>query len=334
MISRVAGICFWMSRYLERVENTIRVLTANYTYMLDGEPVMKDAWWSVVCVMGVEKEFEALYSQQDKNQEELIQKFLVWDDNNPVSIKNSLHIARENAKIIRDSINNELWDTINRLWLWFISSEAEVLYSRNKYLFCVTIQEKCQSYQGVLHNSIPRTSPYEFMRLGFLLERASQTTRILDINYHCVSDKSAVVDETAQEIAHWLNLLESCGAHEIFMMYDHAELIGSVIAKFLTLNQTFPRSILFCLERAHESLLHIQASAHSQIGNNTRYKLEEVIAALKLKPIDKILKNELHSLLNEILENTDEICETLAADFFEPQRTIDAIEETMGGGQQ
>lgn len=334
MISRVAGICFWMSRYLERVENTIRVLIANYTHMLDGEPVLKDAWWSVVCVMGVEQKFEALYSQEDKNQEEIIQHFLVWDDNNPVSIKNSLRIARENAKIIRDSINNELWDVINRLWLWFKSNEAETLYTRNKYIFCATVQEKCQSYQGVLHNTIARTNPFEFMRLGFLLERASQTTRILDINYHCLSDKSAIVDETAQEVAHWLNLLESCGAHEIFMTYDHAELIGSVIAKFLILNETFPRSILYCFEKAHESLLHIQTNAHSSIGNNTRYKLEKMIAELKLKPIDKILKSELHGLLNEILENTDEICETLSEDFFDPQINNLIFDETVSGGQQ
>jgi uncharacterized alpha-E superfamily protein len=118
------------------------------------------------------------------------------------------------------------------------------------------------------------------------------------------------------------------------MTYDNAELIGSGVAKFLILNQTFPRSILYCFDKAHESLLHIQASTHSQIGNNTRYKLERMIAELKLKPIDKILKSELHGLLTEILENTDEICETLATDFFEPQRNIDAIEETMGGGQQ
>lgn len=334
MISRVAGICFWMCRYLERVENTTRVITANYTYMLDGDPVMKDAWWSVVCVMGVDKEFENLYSSQDKNQEELIQNFLVWEENNPVSIKNSLRTARENAKTIRDSINNELWDAINRLWLWFISSEAEVLYKRNKYLFCATIQEKCQSYQGVLHNTIPRTNPFEFMRLGFLLERASQTTRILDINYHCGSEKSFLVQETAQEIAHWLNLLEFCGAHEIFMMYDYAELVGSAIAKFLILNQTFPRSILYCFEKAHESLLHIQASARSSIGNNTRYKLEKMIAELKLKPMEKILKTELHSLLVEISDNTDEICETLAADFFEPQINRTLSGAVVDGGEQ
>ena len=331
MISRVAGICFWMSRYLERVENTIRVLAANYTYMLDGDPVMKDAWWSVVCVMGVNQEFSTLYSEKDRNQEELIQHFLVWDDNNPVSLKNSLRIARENAKIIRDSINNELWDAINRLWLWFISSEAEILYKRNKYLFCETVREKCQSYQGVLHNTIPRTNPFEFMRLGFLLERANQTARILDINYYCVSDKSSLVDETAQEVAHWLNLLEFCGAHEIFMMYDHAEVVGSVIAKFLILNETFPRSILYCFEKAHESLLHIQESSHSHIGSNTRYNLEKMIAELKLKPINKILKKDLHKFLNEILEN--EICETLTNDFFEPQVNDNAMLETAGDQQ-
>lgn len=334
MISRVAGVCFWMSRYLERVENTARVLTANHTYMLDGAPPIKDAWWSVVCVMGVDKTFEEIYSPEDRYKEEIVQHFLVWDEKNPVSILNSLENARDNAKSIRDTINSELWNAVNRFYLWLTSQEAQLLYKKNKYEFYDSIRERCHIYQGVLQNTIPRTNPFEFMQLGCFLERVSQTARILDIHYHSGSNKSALEDETAQEIAHWLNLLEFCAAHEVFMMCEHTDLVGSAIAKFLILNNSFPRSILYCLQKSLEGLTHIQHSTHSQVGNNTKYKLEALIHQLRNTTIEAIIKKGLHKTLCDIMENTDILCDTLFNEFFEMPVSAAAMERYTLEGQQ
>src|SRR5690606_33301536 len=123
--------------------------------------------------------------------------------------------------------------------------------------------------------------------------------------------------ETAQEIAHWLNLLEFCAANEVFMMCEHTDLVGSAIAKFLILNNNFPRSIQYCLEKTYECVEHIQEYSQSNVGDKTRHKLEKTIVKLQKASIDSLLKKGLHNVLCEIMAETDVICDTLFNEFFE-----------------
>ena len=53
MISRVAEHCFWMSRYLERAENTARILEVNQTLLLDFEVPVEQQWRPLLIISGI-----------------------------------------------------------------------------------------------------------------------------------------------------------------------------------------------------------------------------------------------------------------------------------------
>src|SRR5687767_7282187 len=112
MISRVAEHCYWMSRYLERAENTARILQVNQTLLLDFHVPTEQQWRPLLIISGIE-DYEG-----DCNAES-VQEYMTWDERNLCSIASSVRAARENARIVRETISAEMWERVNAAYLWF-----------------------------------------------------------------------------------------------------------------------------------------------------------------------------------------------------------------------
>src|ERR1700751_1985463 len=125
MISRVAEHCFWMSRYLERAENTARVIEVNQTLLLDFAVPTEHQWKPLLIISGI-------HDFAEHSSAEAVQHHLTWDAANPCSIANSIAYARENARIIREVISADMWERINYFYLWLQGAEAHEQYEGDR----------------------------------------------------------------------------------------------------------------------------------------------------------------------------------------------------------
>src|SRR5437660_12585969 len=170
MISRVAEHCYWLARYLERAENTARVLEVNHTLLLDFHVPVEQQWRPLLIISGIH-DFAASATA------EAVQGLMTWDPDNPCSITASLGAARENARIIREVISAEMWERINFYHLWVQSPAARALYASGRSEFYSKIRRINQLIHGISDGTMSHGEPWEFFQLGKYLERACQTAR-------------------------------------------------------------------------------------------------------------------------------------------------------------
>ncbi len=184
MLSRVAHSLYWMSRYIERAENTARLLDVNLQFLADFQdlsPASLNSWESLILSSGAQEEFKALHAVADSHS---VTDFLAFELRNPGSILSCVYAARENARMIRDQISLEMWEVINELHLILKSTSTTDVWRSGPQEFFNRIIRASHLFQGLTDATFPRNEGWEFIRFGKMLERADKTTRILDVKYH------------------------------------------------------------------------------------------------------------------------------------------------------
>jgi uncharacterized alpha-E superfamily protein len=182
MLSRVADALFWLSRYTERAENNARMMDVNLQLMLDVHTLANSQHWeSIIFTLEDTKLFHKLYSEITGD---AVVDFVTFERKNPNSIYSCIATARENARTVREQISVEMWEQINRMYLFFASGAARHMFENSTYEFFKWILEGSQLFQGVTDATMAHDEGWEFIRLGMFLERADRTSRILDIKYH------------------------------------------------------------------------------------------------------------------------------------------------------
>lgn len=315
MIARVAESCFWLHRYIERVDNTARLIGVNFAFLLDVRPEVAARWKPLIVVSGEEDDFVEKVGAEFVEDGDKVQEFLVWSEDNPVSIRTSLDWARENARTIRETLSIEGWSVINRFWLWLKSNEANGLYISQPAVFYERIREHCQLFHGVCHDTLLHEEPFEFMRLGMFLERASQVARILDTKYHAVGPTTGE-SESPVELAEWIAILRSCSAYEPFFKRANAPLSGQAVADFLLFDPAFPRSVMHCLLRARNFFELISRRIEGAAETRAPFMLRELLARLQTRSIEGILEDGLHDEITEIVNRLAEVCAAVRDDYF------------------
>ncbi|MEM9487942.1 MAG: alpha-E domain-containing protein, partial [Myxococcota bacterium] len=258
MISRVAESCFWLHRYVERAENTARLLRVNRSFILDVSLPVGDRWAPAVIVAGEQDRLPEVLSPEAVDDGELVQDYMTWNDNNPVSLLNSIRWARENARTIREVISLEMWEAVNELWHWLQRGPGRRMYSGDRDAFYARIKAFAALFYGVCDNTLLREQPFDFMRLGMLLERTGQIARIIDVKHHAIGPTALDDTDSAIASAQWLALLRSCSATEVYFKRVRESPKGATVLPFLVLEDGFPRSIVHCLARAWEFMQRIR----------------------------------------------------------------------------
>ncbi|MDX1567069.1 MAG: alpha-E domain-containing protein [Longimicrobiales bacterium] len=317
MISRVAQSCFWLHRYLERVDSTARALRVNGFFLLDARLPEAQQWRPLLIVSGEEPSFLELEGEEKADDGEAVQSYLVWDERNPASIYNSLRAARENARTTREAISLEMWEAVNTLWHWLQDDETRATYERNRARFYEHVQESCYLIQGITQQTMLHEEPFDFMRLGLNLERASQTARILDVKHHALGPMKGS-RESAAEVMEWQAILRSCSAYEPFFKRTASSISGPAVAGFLLLDPAFPRSVLHCLERARNFLTRIRSTARQGAGDGAVRGVEELLEHLRAREIEEILYSDTHEELTKVIDDVAVICDQVRQEFFHP----------------
>ncbi len=333
MISRVAENCFWLNRYVERVEVLSRMLGVNLAFQLDVTLADAERWHPLVVVTGQEEHFLETASASNLDEAEKVQEYLTWDDENPSSLISSLRFARDNARTIRETISLEMWEALNDLWVWMQERAARREYAKDRHAFYLRMRNQCLLFHGLAQATMLHEDPLEFMRLGTALERASQTARILDIKHHSVGPTTPGV-ETPHEVAQWVATLRFCSGIEPFLKRGDRAMSGREVADFLIFEERFPRSVIHNLLRAKNFLGLVRPSADMKgvdmsIGAPTQKLLDAQIAELAALNIDTVLEQGLHEVLTSLVEGTAAVCESLTTDFFAPPAPAVAQTQTQ-----
>jgi uncharacterized alpha-E superfamily protein len=322
MISRVAECCFWMNRYVERLENMARLLRVNRAYMLDTDLEVFERWYPLIVVSGEQKRFSKLFDSTAWDDTEEVQSYLTWDERCPVSVVNSARWARENARMTREVTSLEMWEALNAFWVWLGGSSAKKLFHTDRDTFYRRVKETADLFYGLSHSTMLHEEPFDFMRLGMLLERASQTARILDVKHHTLGS-SRGKRETAVELAQWSVLLESCAAADLFVKRTHESLSGVAVARFLLLEEVFPRSVLHCLDRSWNFLRRVRPPRKS-VGERSAEALQALLKRVRSRSIEEILDEGIHNELTLIIDQTAGVCQAIHDDYFNPTQPLHA----------
>jgi uncharacterized alpha-E superfamily protein len=316
MIARVADHCFWFGRYLERTESTARVLSVTGTLALDAELSPLQCWWPVIIVSGEEQRFVARHGMEAAADGEHVQRYLVWEKDNPVALQCSVVAARENARSIREVVSLEAWETTNGLYVWFGQPAAQATYDGQRYAFYRHIRDATQLCLGLLRSTMLHDTPLDFIWLGVLLERVSQTARMLDVHHHAVVDGeegegtggAGDLDHPVRETALWLSLLRACSGFEPFMKRSRGAVTGRAVAAFLILEPHFPRSVRYCVRSAYERLCAIRPPEEQALpGGRSLERLGALDAYLARKAQAGLDPHEIHELLTHVVDEVHTI---------------------------
>ncbi len=333
MLSRVAHSLYWMSRYIERAENVARLLEVNLQFMFDFEgieDVGRDQHWeSLMLSSGGEELMATLYDKVDSH---TVTEFLAFDLRNPGSIVACVHAARENARMIRDQISLEMWETINELHLLLKSQDAAAVWDAGPQEFFAKINRASHLFQGLTASTYSRSEGWEFIEFGKFLERADQTTRILDVKYHILLPTAAHVGG-ALDTAQWQAVLRSASALEAYRRFYVREILAWKAAEFLIFSDSFPRSLHFCAVQIDDFLRRILGETGTRPRSAAARASRRLLANLQALTITDVLDQGLHEFLTDIQSTLTTISDELVdTTMFYPAESV--LEEQQQQQQQ
>ncbi|MFC0446440.1 alpha-E domain-containing protein [Pseudidiomarina halophila] len=306
MLSRVASNIFWMARYLERAENTARVINVNSHLLMDLPRTVKLGWEPIIDILSVREDFYNNYEEADEHS---VVKYMVTDKNNPSSIISSLTMARENARTIREIIPTETWEQINYLYLSAMKNRQSMLGRRHRYEALSDVIRSNQTITGMLSGTMTHDEGYAFLRIGRNLERGDMTTRIIDVRSATLLPELDY-EQPAFENIQWMGVLKSMSGYQMYRREMRLRITRADVLKFLLQQSRFPRSLMHTLNQVKTLL---QELPHHESAIVPIDKLQKKL--LKAKP-QSLKQESLHEFIDEMQLGLIKIAEEISETYF------------------
>jgi uncharacterized alpha-E superfamily protein len=308
MLCRVADSLFWMSRYIERAENTVRLVDVNLQILLETDGANSENiatfWYPIIESTGDLPVYNKLCTDFESR---TVMDFLTFSRDNPSSVISCIAAARENARMIRDQISEDMWEIINRLYLFLKNTDPKKIWKTGPYEFYKEIREYSNLFQGVTESTFPHGVGYEFIQVGRFLERADKTGRILRAKILMDEYWAKTHDSNPLDAAQWLSVLRACSAGEAFQLTHSQQFEANNIVDFLVLSRRFPRSILFCANQLQKHVHAISECPVTHFSNEAERKCGILMSKLNYSKIDEICGSKTETFLAEIHNILDEI---------------------------
>lgn len=276
MLSRVAERIYWMARYLERAENTARLVNVNVNLLLDLPRPAALGWEPLIDITGSGRHFHRLF--RITNQRNVV-RFLIADPRNAGSLLSSLAAARENARTIRDVIPREGWEAVNSLYLAAQAGLPASLAARHRHDFINNMIARTQHITGLLAGTMLHDAGYSFLRLGRNLERADMTSRIVDVRSGALLPAQA---EALPPLEHlqWMSVLRSLSAYQGYQQVEQGPVLRGAVLRHLLQDTRFPRSIAHCVGEVIQCL-HALPRGRELVAEAQALALEVAEAAVE-----------------------------------------------------
>ncbi|BDI06519.1 alpha-E domain-containing protein [Sphaerotilus microaerophilus] len=313
MLSRTADHLFWMSRYMERAENTARMLDVNYQTSLlpQSTAVAEQGWRGLLSISELTNDYASRYGAVHARE---VMDFMVRDERNPSSILCCLRAARENARAVRGALTTEVWETTNQTWLEFNRMLRDDSFERDPAALFEWVKFRSHLSRGVQIGTMLQDEAFRFVRIGTFLERGDNTARLLDVKFHAVeSDFYGAADARDQEydFYHWSAILRSVSGFEVYRKVYRNVIQPEKVAELLILRPDMPRSLAACI---NEVIANLSQVANDQSGETLR-RAGRLMADLQYGSIEEILATGLHAYLTQFLDRIADLGVGISRDF-------------------
>ena len=317
MLSRTADHLFWMARYMERAENTVRMLDVNYQTSLLPQPedTAQQGWAGLLSISELTTNYSRQYGEVSARK---VMDFMVRDEDNPSSILSCLRAARENARAVRGTLTTEVWETQNQTWLEVNRMLKDGAFERDAGAFFEWVKFRSHLSRGVTVGTMLQDVALHFLRIGTFLERADNTARLLDVKFQALAEVyfgvGNVADIQEVDFYHWSAILRSVSGFEIYRKVYRNVIRPERVAELLILRPDMPRSLAASMNEMLANLRHVANHGSA----DTLRRAGRLVSDLQYSRIDEILARGLHAFLTEFLGQVSELGAGISRDFLVP----------------
>jgi len=306
MLSRAAESLYWMARYLERAENTARLINVNTNLLLDLPRTVQPGWAPLVELIGGNELFYRDYTDVD---ERSVVKFLIGDTNNPGSILSALQMARENARTVRDFVPREAWEHVNELHMYAKGHLVSGLGQRRRFEYLREIINGVQHITGLLAGTMLHDHGYDFLRMGRNLERSDMSVRIIDVRTaNLLPD--ATEELTPFENIQWMSVLRSLSGYQMYRRAMQVRVRRREVLQFLFHNEQFPRAVRHALGEVESCLGNLPRNKKALARLNT---LKKHLASGRPEDLDQ---QALHQFIDDLELELIGLHDAISATYF------------------
>lgn len=327
MLARLAENLFWAGRYVERAEDTARMVDVTYHSLLESPPGEVAASWAQLLEV---LHLRAAYGDRPIDPERVIH-FLVLDREDPGSITTSIGAARENVRSVRELVSTELWEAINDLHLALGRRDLRRDLAEQPFELFALVRRACMTIYGTASETMPRDEGWRFMALGRMLERAEMTCRLIDVRFGQLQAQAGPSQRLhgsgaadvgdAVEVARgadradfhaWIAVLKSASSFEAYRRRYRASMDPADVVEFLLLAPDLPRSVVFCLTSAQKLLQGLCDGRPSRAVRT----LGRCSASLQYRDVGELFEVGLHDFLTEAQDRINAVADDVAEEFF------------------
>jgi len=299
MLSRTADNLFWIARYMERAETAARLLeVGSRIALLPSAAGCRNEWDSLLQASGNADAFGRKYGDPVQRN---IESFLFFDHDNPSSVASCITIARENGRIVRTALTAQVWDALNTAFQELRQLERKPRSELELSRLTEWTMRHAAMVRGAIEATLLRNDGWDFLNLGYGLERADNTARLMDVKYYVLLPRVEFVGSGLDNYQ-WTTLLRAMSAHRAFHWAYGGEVTAAKIAHFLILNPQCPRSLITCVEgiSAHLDRLSKACGATTDAQAQAR----AMLLALRETKVDDIFDEGLHDFLSRFIRET------------------------------
>jgi uncharacterized alpha-E superfamily protein len=330
LLARYAEGMFWLARYMERVENIARLVDVTQTFESPGREA--ESWYSLVRINADEQAFATRGWAANAD---MVKRFYLLDPTNPTSIGATMEAARTNARTLRPLISTEMWLQINVFHREVMAIAPSDLDGDALSRLCRRLKEGVQAHTGILEGTLFRDQGYHFYAVGRLLERADQTTRLLDIKYHQIIPANHE-ERRIRELTQWSAVLRAAAGYHAFRRIAPVAFQPQDVVSFLIANPSFPRSVALCIREVEEHLTELRSRYGLRGAGQALERVADMRADIVGRSGDAVIAGGLHDFLDGVQRDLIQLGAEIGTAFFRDWRPLlqSQSQSQSGGGSQ
>ncbi|MFZ0569616.1 MAG: alpha-E domain-containing protein [Rhodomicrobium sp.] len=309
LLSRYAESVYWMARYFERAESLARILETQTSFQRGRDD---NSWAWIVALYSDEEAFAKAF--EEPTADNVIHFYMSYADN-PGSVQSSIRSARENARALRPMLSTDMWyqlnDFYNRLSAFGPGDFSEVRLSRT----CAAIKRGCYAQLGVAENTLYRDETWPFFRIGQFVERADQTSRLLDVRF-AQQQTGLASDAGRDDFTFWTILLRAASAYHAYRRIFPRHIDPGEVARFLIFDARLPRSLAYCLVEIQAMIELLRRNFGLRNAAAAAEQAETVILGLQTASKDDHLLESLHRFNDWVQLSLIQLTDELGQAFF------------------
>lgn len=305
MLSRTADNLYWIARYMERAETAARLLEVGARIsLLPSAMGYRSDWDSVLRASGNATGYAQKYGAPNQ---QAIESYLFFDRDNPNSVASCITAARENGRIVRTALTTQVWDALNTAFQELRRIETARV---RQELSSLTdwVMKQTAMVRGAIDATLLRGPGYNFLNIGYYLERGDSTARLMDVKYYVLLPRADFIG-SGLDNEQWKMLLRALGAHRAFHWAYGGELTAVKIADFLILNPQCPRALITCVAGVNNHLGRLALEYGTETA--AQIAVRDLMLELKVQTTDRIFDEGLHEFLTRFIRRSAELGATI-----------------------